>query len=213
MAVLPSLQELLEKHHDVAIDLDVRAYVIDPATRADIPGALLGLPEQLFIRQAGDEVELALFIEPQILELLERDPPCDRLHGANLEPFCIALEGVSHFILVAWRARVGRPVTGLELEVQAEVDKFAVSWLLLEEQGVPLWASAPALERALFVATELRDDLGAEEAGRYLTATRAARDFCRHLTRRHARGRDLRAIRRDLRTYFRTGLDDKLRAA
>ena len=68
-------------------------------------------------------MELALFIEPEIIAGLEVDPRRS-LHVGNLENFWIAAEGVSHFIFLVWRAQLGRPVTHLELELQAEVDNL-----------------------------------------------------------------------------------------
>ena len=46
---------------------------------------------------------------------------------ADLDPLCQIIEGVSHFVYLAERARVDREATQLELELQAEVDKSS-SW-------------------------------------------------------------------------------------
>ena len=56
---------------------------------------------------------------------LERHDPATRLDETNFADFCLAVEGVSHFIYVALRAADDRGVSQLELELQAEVDKFA----------------------------------------------------------------------------------------
>ena len=124
MAVLPGIQLLLEELNAVSTDLDVCEYIVPPEIKDSIPGALDSVPEQLFIAEIGDEMELALYIDPRILTALQYDRPEARLHNGNLENFCIALEGVSHFVKVVWSAQCGREVSALELEIQAEVDKF-----------------------------------------------------------------------------------------
>ena len=119
MGILSFLQQSIERLHAVDTKLDVRSYLVDSQTRSVIPGARVDLLEQLFVREDGDELEIALYVDPSVLGDLERDHPRQRLHAGNLESYCVALEGISHFVLVAWRARLGWPVTALELEIQA----------------------------------------------------------------------------------------------
>ncbi|MEZ4270575.1 MAG: hypothetical protein R3C68_03810 [Myxococcota bacterium] len=69
------------------------------------------MPEQVFVREDQDGLELALYIRADIVTGLEHDSPWERLHSGNLEPYCIALEGVSHFVFLAYRAGLDRPVT------------------------------------------------------------------------------------------------------
>ncbi len=52
----------------------------------------------------------------------------------NLADYCTALEGVSHFVYSTWRLERDLPVSLLELETQAEVDKYAVTVFLLAGQ-------------------------------------------------------------------------------
>jgi hypothetical protein len=212
MGILAHLQRTIETLHGVETHLDVRAYVVDEETRRAIPGAR-ELPEQLFVREDEEGIELALFIDPRVVESLERDHPERRLHAGNLESYCIALEGVSHFVLVAWRAQRGWPVSALEMEIQAEVDKFVSAWQLLAEQGRSRHSAAQQLRRQLFESYRLQDDVPLEESNRYHTATRVAKRFCSSLARRFSRDRDHRRIRRHVRDFYRRSLADKLRAA
>jgi len=213
MTMLRRMQRVIERLHGAPSGLDVRAYVVDDAVRAEIPGARIDIPEQLFVRESDEGLELALYIEPRLVSQLERDNPFARLHPGNLEPYAVALEGVSHFVLVAWRAARGRPVSLLELEIQAEIDKFVVSWLLLARQGQPLLATATPLIDRLFANYALHDALDDEESDRYDTANRVARRYCTHLARCYKRHRDFSRVRRSLRGFYRKGLADKLRAA
>lgn len=212
MGILAHLQRSIERLHAVETELDVRAYVVDEETRRAIPGAR-ELPEQLFVREDEEGLELALFIDPKIVDVLERDHPEQRLHAGNLESYCIALEGVSHFVLVAWRAQRGWPVSALEMEIQAEVDKFVLAWRLLEKQGRSRRGAAQLLRRQLFESYTLQEDVPDDESSRYHTANRVAKQFCVSLARRFGGDRDRRRIRHQVREFFRRGLAEKLRAA
>ncbi|MBI3179365.1 MAG: hypothetical protein HYZ27_06860 [Deltaproteobacteria bacterium] len=213
MAILPELQAAIEALHDVRTDVDVCTFLVDDQTRAAIPGGRAGLPEQLFVQEDQDGVALGLYIDPGVLSRLERDHPERRLHDGNLESYCIALEGISHFVFLIWRASIGRPVTRLELEIQAEADKSVSAWLLLDRQGQPRHQTAEPLLDRLFEAYELREEVAHDEVDRYHTATRVALRYCRGLTRRFARDSDTSRVEQSAREFFRQGLAEKLRAA
>lgn len=214
-SVLEPLQSFIESLHGVVTDLDVAAYVVDAERWRSLPGAREGLPEQIFVRTdpGDDSVELALYIAADVVDELQRDHPHVRLHRGNLESYCIALEGISHFVLLAWRAQHGWPVRALELEIQAEVDKFVASWLLLMKQGGAPLATAQVLRRRLFCHYSLRDELSPEEASRYHTATGVADRYCAYLLRKYGRDAQVEAIKRDVRRYYRGDLNEKMRAA
>ena len=211
--LLARLQGTVQALHDVELDLDVHAYLVDDATRREIPGAREHLPEQLFVREEEGNVEIALYISPNVMARLEQDNPHTRLHAGNLEHYCIALEGVSHFVFLTWRASMGWPVSALEMEIQAEVDKFIAVWLLLADQGAPRPQTAGGLAKQLFDSYVLRDELSPEEAERYHTATRVAKQFCAQLARRYAKDETPQRILKDAHSFYRKGLAHKLRAA
>lgn len=211
--ILSYLQESLEELNAVSTRLDVRDFLVDASVRDTIPGHVKGLPEQLFISQNDDDLELALFIEPAIIAELESDDPRLSLHRGNLENFCIAAEGVSHFIFLVYRAELGRPVTHLEMELQAEVDKFVRGWTLLIEQGAGMHGASTALIRQLFQRFALREDLPPEECELYRDASRAAERFCLTLAQDFSARHQLAALHSRVRDFYRLGLSEKMRAA
>lgn len=212
-AVLAWLQQTLERLHDVQTELDVRAFVVDDVVRSALPGANPALPEQLFVQRGEDDhVDLALYIAPRIMAQLTHDHPLAQLHRGNLESYCIALEGVSHFVMLIWKARYGQPVTALELEIQAEVDKFVASWLLLQQQGHGAVETGRLLSRVLFGRYRMRGGLTRDEHHRYQTASRVARSYCEALTRRFARTAQRRNLKQDVRRFYRRSLSEKLRS-
>lgn len=206
--ILQSLQHQIQNLHGIQIGMNVDAFCVDATMRKHIPGAIEGLVEQLFVREVDDTIEMALYIDARVLEALQRDPPQKRLHPGNFENFCIALEGVSHFVFLAWRAQINRPVTALELEIQAEVDKFMCGFLLLAQQAQSNVQATWLLE-LLFEKFLLRPEIPILEQERYATAHRVAYQFSQMLL--------IQTVRRGThlsipmaRAFFRMGLADKL---
>ena len=213
LEVLSALQCLIERLHGTSAGLDVRSFLVAEASWRELPGARAGLLEQLFVREGAEGMDLGLYLAPEVVRGLTHDNPQRCLHAGNLELFCIALEGVSHFVLVAWRATIGRPVTPLELEMQAEVDKFVAAWLLLAEQGQPLISSAEPLMRQLFAAYALSSATPTEERERYLVASRVAQRFCLGLAKSFSYDVDGGRIQRAVHRFVRQELCEKRRAA
>ncbi len=77
---------------------------------------------------------VSLYLDPALLERLQQSNPLVRLNESNVADYWTALEGVSHFLYFAWNAGHDKPVTLLELELQAEIDKYVASYLLLKRQ-------------------------------------------------------------------------------
>ena len=156
--LLSRLQELIGGIYDVRVAHDVYDFLV--TDRARLPPAARGgaADEELLVAQSADgsEVALSLYLDPQLLQRLAQADPLQSLHSGNVADCLTALEGVSHFLYLTWNAGHDKPVSLLELEMQAEVDKFIASHLLLRRQspGVFRWncatccSSAPAPIRA-----------------------------------------------------------------
>lgn len=177
-----------------------RLYHLDRSASVDdfVTAAEHGEREALFVREAEDgALEMAL--------RLPRLAP-----GGGLDTICQIIEGVSHFVYVAERAARQRGTTQLELELQAEVDKWVV-----------LAASIPAFdERAsqqlraqLFEGAAFVHDEGTERGERYRVASRCARRFVARLERDFVARARFGEMQRELRRFFHMSQTDKLRAA
>ena len=204
LSVLARVQLGIEALYRVETRLDVEAFVIDERERA-ATGVARAPREQLLVRQSSDEeLDLALFIDERALCNLERHDPAGGLHAANFDDFCLIVEGVSHFIYVALCAAVERRVTALELELQAEVDKFACC-SLLQRDGAP-----DDLRQRLFRDVRFAHDLDATERDRYLTANGEADRYAESLERRFVEPDRVDEMLADLRRFYRLSLADKL---
>ena len=101
----------------------------------------------------------------------------------------------------------------LELETQAEVDKYAVTVFLLADQqggGYPAQVHARLFDRVSFDAR-----LEPDQYYRYRTAHRSAAHYCRRLEHRFVNRGEARieALVRELRKFYRLGSTAKLRHA
>ena len=143
------------------------------------PGARCRLDERLLVHHDGEEVSLALYLDDALLERLRASNPLDSLDDGTLEDFWTAVEGISHFNYVVHNAVADRRVTLLEMELQAEVDKFVSTVLLAKEQGRRTVMSR--LHHLLFERMSLDDELEGEERERYRLANDYAGRYCRRI--------------------------------
>jgi hypothetical protein len=132
------------------------------------------------------------------------------LGGRTLDGVAAAAEGISHFVYLVTRAVAGRSVSLLELEIQAEVDKFALfllqGWRPGRRLPVRLFA---ALRRRLFERVRYHAHLDGEELARYRSANRLAAGYARWLEARFVEPRDRDGLLRELRETYRRGSADK----
>jgi len=201
LSILTRLQLGLEALYRVETRLDVDAFVIDEDQRA-AAGTARAPREQLLVSEEGDELSMGLFVDRRALANLEKNDPAHRLDRGNFADFCLALEGVSHFVYLALCAAGERPVSALELELQAEVDKFACCLLLQR--------SAADLRRRLFQDVRYEDDLDAAEHDRYRTANSQADRYAETLERRFVREDRIDDMLSELRGFYRLPLGGKL---
>ncbi len=191
-----ALQRTIETIYDVSAPVRVDDYLVtDPAVVGSLDRHGRPNVEKLLIRDDGDALSLSLYVAADSLARLHRRNPFARLDDGNLNDFCTVLEGVSHFTYVACNAAADKKVTLLELELQAEVDKFVVANALLGRQCAS--PQVQALWYRLFKRVHFAAALSPNELDRYRVANDAARRFCRLLQpRAGGRPRVVSALRR-----------------
>ena len=177
-----------------------RLYRLDRAADVDAFVTLAedGERETLFVRQAEDGV----------LEMRLRLPA---LEGeGNLDPICQIIEGVSHFVYLADRAARKREATQLELELQAEVDKYVV--LAASLDGFDEVVSRK-LRTQLYDEVTFAHEADTELGERYRVANDYARRFTARLERDYVSRARYGELHAELRRFFHCGQGEKLRAA
>ena len=134
--------------------------------------------------EEGDTLWLGVYLDPR-----------DRRDRRAL------VEETSHWVCLAWHAAHGRRVSLLLLELQGEVDQYAVSRL----------RGRDGLRH--FRDFRWDDWMDAAERERYEAAHRAAHRYCRSLSRRYPRRSDTPALLHELRAFYRAPAEAKLRAS
>lgn len=203
--MLGRLQRGLERLYRVETRAEVGDFVIDAEMRERM--GVTRLPrEQLLLAETDGELEIGLFVDERAMENLERRDPSHRLDDHNLGDFLLAVEGVSHFVYLVWRARADQPVSALELELQAEVDKYVTC--LLTRGADP--DDGDTLRRRLFEQFEYEDDLAPEERDRYRAANSNAARYSASLQHRFVNRRRIGDMLAELRRFYRMSLPAKL---
>lgn len=182
---------------------------LDPHTLlVKLPQGEHDVRERVLLREAEDgALELGLAIDERTLRVLESSDEAALLSDDALGNTLPVLEGLSHIVYLVEAARRERPVSGLELETQAEVDKLAMCLL-------HRWPDARAhferLVDRLYYRFELVAD--AELHERYNTANRLALAFSRRLEGavKNARLEDLRRL---LQRFWSGSMADKVALA
>ncbi len=194
------------------LEHDVEDFLItdrELALQLDTSAGARESKEKLLVYQDGEELRLALYLDAATVAHLAQDDPTRLLHEGNLADFLLALEGVSHFLYLAWNATRRRPVSLLELELQAEVDKYITTLLLFSRQRP---GSVPAaLHTRLFDQTRFDAALCGEYLQRYRRAHRYAAKYCLTLQRKLLSGRRRSGALHQLRAFYRMPQRDKLR--
>jgi len=208
---LALLQSALTEIYDLPATPDVRDYLMTSRAQLAGVGVARDCDEQLIVAEEGDTLSMALFIDAAVLERLARHDPFEDLTHENLADYLTAAEGVSHFVYVAWNTGHDKPVTLLELELQAEVDKYVLGAWLLRQQGADRFPRE--LHRALFERAHVDPVAAAGRVVLYQMASSYAARFCRRMAsllerRRFGVTRDVMA---ELRRFYRWGNVRKLR--
>ncbi len=136
------------------------------------------------VLEEDDDLWLGLYIDPR-----------DRGNIGTI------VEETSHLLCVAQHALWKLPVSLLALELQAEVDRFLFGSLRGDD---PL---------AHFRHFSWRANLDPVARSRYRAAHENGQRYCRRLMRRFPRRRDIPAMLREVRSFYRASPQAKLREA
>jgi len=207
--VLGQLQSLLSDIYALEVSYDVYDFLITDARLADeLDAGGRRVDEKLLIVEEADDASVSLYLGQGLMDRLRDDNPANRLSADNLEDFWTALEGVSHFIYYAWNATAEKSVTLLEMELQAEVDKFIGTTLLLRQQGEN---PPPNLHHRLFESARFDVRLSGDELTRYQDANHYAAKYCLKLAPQLSRWNAGSELKKELCQFYRLTQPGKIR--
>jgi len=209
--LLTRVQEYLAGLYEAPTPYDVYDFLITDERHANAltPSGHTENHERMLVAQSDDAVELTIYVDQDTLAHLQRDNPFTGLHDGNLAAFMLALEGVSHFHYLCWNAAFDKSVTLLELELQAEVDKYVTATALLDEQGHA--GHFGTVHERLFEDVSYRDDLSDEHLDRYRNANHYAGKYCRSLRANYPEAHREPCFRNELRRFYRLTQNEKIR--
>lgn len=207
--MLAALQKHLSDIYQVEPGYDVRDFLVTDPRLAKMLGGESLIPntdESVLLAQDDDGMALSVYLDGQMLGRLDRDNPMQALKTSRLNDLWTVLEGISHFNYLVWSAGRDRSVTLLELEMQAEVDKFISTWLMAQDQDECEFADR--LHGWLFDSVRFKPELSEDEHERYKTANDYAARFCHGLVQR-MRDDCIKTLR-ELRHFYRLTQADKM---
>lgn len=203
--MLQRLQRGLEKLYRLEPELQVTDFVIDREAR-DAAGVARTPREQLLLQEDEDGLAIGLYFEPGLTDSLAEHRANDLVGGQRFGDFLLLLEGVSHFVYVSYKASCDHRLSALELELQAEVDKYVTCLLSCESST----SHSAALRQRLFQDIEYDEDLSALEQERYRVANNNALRYSVSLERRFVAQNRVGDMLVELRHFYRMSLRRKM---
>ncbi len=165
--------------------------------------------ERLLIAEHEEGIDLSLYISADVMDHLHGFHPLDLIGQGKYSEFCLMLEGVSHFLYVVWNAKHLKKVTLLEMEMQAEIDKFVILQSLLNSSASP--ADVVFLRTWLFEKNQFDKMLTETELERYKQANYYAGKYCKGLQQQHNLKGLNTGLLKELRRFYRFVQQDKIR--
>jgi len=165
--------------------------------------------ELLFISETTDGLELSLYLDETTINELIENNPFESLNQDNFNAFCLVAEGISHFVYLIWSATHNRTVSQLELELQAEVDKYILCASILANQTngkLPENLCDLLFERITYNA-----DLSREQQQRYRLANDYANSYCRRLHHQMIKFGESKLITNEIRRFYRLWHQHKMK--
>ena len=167
LACLNLLQRQLQSIYEVYIPHAVSDFVITDQQFVSrlTNGDKDHLREKLLVRQEGEDLDLSLYLHTDVIKTIIEQTAADQLEPEHFENLCLAIEGISHFLYLTWRALQQHNVSLLELELQAEVDKYILILFFLKRLNK--YGLVNQLWKILFENVRFDDTLDEMELFRY----------------------------------------------
>lgn len=203
MSLIQHVQERLHHLYDVEVAAKAEDFLIgcdEVAKLLRISREKISSKELFLVNPSPSEeesVEVALYLQDQLCENLANNHPMQELNEQNISDFCVMIEGVSHFVYYLYQSAQKNSVSQLELELQAEIDKFLLLSLMTEANQHHF----KQIMDLLFEGFHLHDELTSEQKQRYLDANHLAKRYCYLLTQK-LKSEPLPQILNEVRSFY-----------
>ena len=199
--MLANIFRHIDRIYNLELDVDIRDFLLTPEMCARFGHDDARASVLVREHEARGEIELGVYIGESELEQLSSIDLAEAIHPGSFEVLVTAIEEVSHFAYLAFSASRERRVTQLELELQAEVDKFITATLLFasrNEGRVP----ANVLDH-LFGDFDVRPELDPGTRDRYEAAGSLASRYCSYVVQASLGRESLHSLLPELRSFYR----------
>jgi len=211
MDLINKIQSQIESLYGIKIGAHATDYLI---TQEELKALLpynqsAIIPKELFLVNPSpqdDTLEVALFLDPTLQQNLNTHNPLSKLNKENISDFCTLIEGISHFVYYLHKASLEFEITELELELQAEVDKFLLLALCTENSQ----HHCQHLIELLFEDYDLHAHLTETQKERYHTANDLARKFCFEISK-HLKKEKMIDVLKEIRNFYPMTQEQKIR--
>ena len=212
--LVKTLQQQFQNIYQLPQDLSIEDFLINQEAFDTIKEKQCVFPSiehpkgYMLLFTEDDELHVGIYLHNHVIDNLQRYNPLLGLHEKNIYDFCIMTEEVSHFLYTTWKARHDIQMTKLEIELQAEVDKFILCTLYsAQQQGK---TDSLSLIELLFESYHFERNLSEESQKRYQTASRLARHYCHFLDRHYINDNHIPQLIEEIRQFYRFSQTDKI---
>lgn len=217
--LVQQLQSRLQAQYDLNIPYDVEHFVSHDAELArHLSGNHSNATadsiderieqETVFIRQSADTLEFTLYLDKDVLNQASAHGGTDHSEissgteshsdGDVVDNLCTIVEGVSHAVCLLWHAHHDRQLRPLDLELQAEIDKY----LLLAGSRCET-SQRRQWHQQLFYQVSYSALEGTTLHERYRIANDTAASYCHWLSEQFLDAADERGLSRELARFYR----------
>jgi len=198
--LLAQLQSKLEARYDLELPYEIEQFFCSDKTIAshladeqEQQGAHRPVfdEEVMFVHQDDECLEFTVYVDEALLAQVSNS-------DATLDGVCTIVEGASHAVCLLWHAHHERQIRPIDLELQAEIDKF----MILVESHLS-GSQRRELHRRLFASSHLLGSSSGEFHERYRTASQLASRYCHWLESRFMQDDNQIALRGELARFYR----------
>ena len=207
--LLSTIQQNLESIYEISVPQNIHDFLITDKRLAEIltnKSIEEDSLEQLLVSTCDDCLDISLYLDCDLVKGIGNSYPSHHSDKNDLHDFWVALEGVSHFLYLVWNATYDRPVSRLELELQAEVDKFVSTTAVIGlEKDTAFMQEIWSL---LFSQPKFKERLEKDNLQRYQKANAYASQYCLNLM--GMKNQTTKSLHNELRRFYRLNQHAKI---
>ncbi len=208
--IVDELQSNLQLLYEIETSHLVSSFI---TTNVHLKAALLASEgaskETVFFREEDGYLDIAVFIDDDVIRQLNSDVSSGDPLAYDINNYCYVLEGISHFLYLIHNGSYDRCFNLMEMELQAEVDKFIMLQSMVDIEGGG--RDKREIHNMVFDNIHFRAGLSQEETGRYKDANFLAGKYCQSLLRDYIDNKNHNDLKRQLRRFYRLSLQEKIR--